>query len=111
MRFIDRLWQNLRYAIRGLRHSPGFTLAVVLSLALGIGANSTMFTIIQAVLLRPLPYPRPDQLISIGRSAKGDVQSTILEPDYDAWLASSHTLESVAAYTYESGTVGGGAEI
>jgi predicted permease len=69
--FLDSLGRDLRYALRGMQRRPGFTAAVVLTLALGIGANTAIFSIIDGVLIKPLPYPNEDELISIWHSAPG----------------------------------------
>ena len=68
---MDRLAYDLRYAFRGMRRRPGFTAAVVLTLALGIGANTAIFSVVYGVLIKPLPYPNADELISIWHTAPG----------------------------------------
>jgi len=64
-RWIESISQDLRYAVRGLRKAPGFTLVVVLTLAIGIGGTTAVFSVINGILLRPLPYPDQDRLVSV----------------------------------------------
>lgn len=109
VRAIEDGIRDLGYILRSLRRTPVFTLAVVLSLALGIGANSTMFTIINAVLLRPLPYPHAEELLGISSVVRGGVQDVVLEPYFRAWLQASRTLSSLAMYAPTMATIAGDA--
>src|SRR5262245_12226668 len=68
---LDTLGRDLRLALRGMRRRPGFTLAVVLTLALGIGANTAIFGVVDGILIKPLPYPDPGELVSIEHTAPG----------------------------------------
>lgn len=98
-RWARDLLQDGRYAFRGLRRTPGFTAVALIVLALGIGANSALFTVISAVLLRPLPYPDGDRLVRIwtAMAAQGYPQSGSSLPDYRIWRAGNHTFDEMGA--------------
>jgi putative ABC transport system permease protein len=94
--FLDALRQDLRYGIRTLRRTPGFTAAALLTLTLGIGANTAIFTIVNAVLLKPLPYADPDRLVAIGdRRPDGSLSETGFATVAD-WRARSRSFEQLA---------------
>jgi putative ABC transport system permease protein len=90
---------DLRYAIRSLRKSPGFAVVAVLTLALGVGANTAVFSLINAVLLRPLPYAQPDQLVLVWESAPffGLRDSPVSPANYVDWKARSRSFEEMGA--------------
>jgi putative ABC transport system permease protein len=94
--FVDALRQDIRYAIRTLKRSPGFTVAALLTLTLGIGANTAIFTIVNAVLLRPLPYVDPDRLVVAGdRAADGSPSGVGLATMID-FRDRSHSFDQLA---------------
>ncbi len=102
----ERFLQDLRYALRRLRRSPGFAMVVVLILAVGIGATSALFSLVNAVLLRPLPFPESDRLVWVSQqdhSLPGIAPESLSYPDYFDWRAQNHTLQGLASYS--SGTV------
>ena len=92
--------QDVRYALRLLRRSPGFTAVALLTLALGIGANTTMFTIVNGVLLRPLPYPDADALVRLYLvNAEQDIRDGMVSPpDFDIWQSQAQNFTSMGAY-------------
>jgi predicted permease len=92
------LLQDLRYALRQMRQAPGFALSVVIVLALGIGANAAMFTVLEGTLFRPLPYRHMDDLVRIKATDSQGAQSSSRLPDLLIWQQRSHTLSQIAYY-------------
>jgi putative ABC transport system permease protein len=95
------LISDLRHSIRLLIKSPGFTVIAIAALALGIGANTAIFSVVNTVLLQPLPYPEPDRIMRIQRVYKsGDVSSSTSIPKFMAWKNANQTFESMAVYDF-----------
>src|ERR1700733_9254077 len=96
---LEQIAQDTRYAFRGMRKTPGFALTAVLSLALGIGANTAIFTVVHAVLLKPLPFPQPDRLVQIWESqpAKGYFRNVVNPITFLDWHERTHSFEEMAA--------------
>ncbi len=104
------LAQNFRFALRRLRKNPGFTVVAVLTLALGIGANSAMFSIVNAVLLRPLPYRDPQRLLLLAEHWPQFPRLSLSYLNYKDWRDQSHSFEAVGAVRNNVMTMTGGAE-
>jgi len=108
---MSNLLQDLRFAIRQLRKSPGFALTTILTLALGIGATTAIFSLINAVLLRPLPFPEPNRVMwAMGldsSQAKPGLPSSISYPDFFDWRARNHSFEAIASYRRNGHTLTG----
>ncbi|MCI0489041.1 MAG: ABC transporter permease, partial [Blastocatellia bacterium] len=96
---MENLYQDLRYAVRMLLKKPGFTLAAVLTLAIGIGANTTIFSLLNAAFLRPLPGDAPDRLVTLlVRSDDSSLNESFSYPDYADIRDQSKSLSGLAAY-------------
>jgi putative ABC transport system permease protein len=93
VRWIEDLWQDLRYSARMLLKNPGFTLVAVTTLTLGIGANTAIFSLVEALLLRPLPYAEPDRLVLM--SEKG--RNHITYPNFSDWRERAQSFEGMAS--------------
>jgi len=109
---LEAFFQDLRYGVRQLRRSPGFTAVAAITLALGIGANTAIFSVVNAVLLRPLPYERPNQLVQVWETnlKSKTSQGPAAYPNFLDWRAQNHAFQSVAAYNWATFTLRGSKE-
>jgi putative ABC transport system permease protein len=111
---MDVLRQDIRSALMTMRRAPGFTATALLTLALGIGATTAVFTIVRGVLLRPLPYPNPDRLVRLWEEHPGGVSPAgnrwLGRPTYAIWREQTRTLDVLGGYSVLESQVGTGAE-
>src|SRR5437660_1582967 len=94
---MQEVWQDLRYGARVLRRSPGFTLAAVAVLAIGIGANSAIFSLVDAVLLRPLPFSHSEQLLRLYEASPTFKFTRVSPLTFLDWSEQNRSFESIAA--------------
>ncbi|MFZ0819933.1 MAG: ABC transporter permease [Candidatus Acidiferrales bacterium] len=97
--FLETLWQDLRFAFRMLRKNPGFTAVAILTLALGIGANTAIFSLINGVLLRPLPYRDPDRLTMVWGKNDDGTRDNVGYATYLEWKAQNKSFQELALYS------------
>jgi putative ABC transport system permease protein len=98
---VDAAMRNVRYAVRTLTHTPGFTVTVVLTLALGIGANTAVFSAVDAVLLRPLPFPNSDRLVRILQKNSRTTETPVAPVRIEDWNQLNSTLEGITGFYTE----------
>ena len=108
--WLEQLLQDIRYGVRGLRRNPGFTAVVVLTLGLAIGMNTAVFSLVNAILVRPLPYPDPDRLVWLGNYNRFFKAEMVGSPDYVDWKEQAASFGGMTAYGaggYAVATAGG----
>src|SRR5512146_681966 len=99
---METVLQDVRYGARSLRKAPGFAAIAVITLALGIGANTAMFSIVNGVLLRPIPYAEPDHLLKLYTSMPQFRDASVSYPNFLDWQQRSRSFEQMAAYRTEN---------
>ncbi len=111
-RKLEQLAQDIRYALRGMYRSPGFTTTALLSLALGIGANTAIFTVVNAVLLKPLPFPEPGRIVQLWETkpAKGTTRNVINPFNFLDWQERTRSFEAMAAVQPTTTNLTGGGD-
>src|SRR5687767_3416247 len=94
--FMETFWQDVRYSARMLIKHPGFALIAVFTITLGIGANTAIFSIVNAVLLRPFPYQQPEQLVMVGESTGGGGRNSVSYPNFVDWQHQNNVFDAVS---------------
>ena len=99
---LDTLARDIRFSLRTLIRNPGFTCVAVLTIALGIGANSAMFSVVQGVILAPLPFPEPDRLVFLWQNRPGVPQLEASYPNFEDWERTSRSFDSMSAIVFHN---------
>jgi putative ABC transport system permease protein len=107
---MNTVWQDLRYGVRMLLKNPGITFVVILALALGIGANTAIFSVVDAVLLRPLPYVESDRLVFLNETSKVMDEISISYPNFTDWRNQNQVFEKIGVYNRDSYNLTGAGE-
>jgi len=107
---MNGLLQDLRYSLRQLRRNPGFSLVAVMTLALGIGATTAIFSVVYGVLLRPLPYNDPSRIMAVFEVTSKGTWNRLADPNFDDFRDQSHSFDTIAKYGAYVGSVSGGSE-
>jgi hypothetical protein len=100
--FLETLSRDLRYAFRQLSKSPGFTLTSILTLAIGIGVNTAIFSMMDAIVLRPLAVPDLNRVVTVAEEHGSGDHKQVALANYESWLQQSHSFESLAVRSYAS---------
>ena len=99
---LDTLARDLRHSLRMLTRNPGFTCVALLTIALGIGANSAMFSVVQGIILAPLPFPEPDRLVFLWQNRPGVPQLEASYPNFEDWERTSRSFDSMSAIAFHN---------
>src|SRR6201988_4557435 len=107
---METLLQDIRYGIRMVAKSPGFAVIAILALALGIGANTAMFSVVNGVLLQPLAYPQPARLLRIFEQMPDAMRSSVAYPNYQDWRRENRSFRDMGAYRDDDSNFTGAGE-
>ncbi|MEP6914545.1 MAG: ABC transporter permease, partial [Acidobacteriota bacterium] len=105
--WLEHLWGDLRYGVRAMRRAPTFSLVVILTLALGIGVNTAIFSVVHGVLLKPLPYPSSERLVWLGEAAGEATGISVTWPNFRSWRSENRSFDAIAAFQFGGLTLTG----